>query len=117
MSRIKGVEPCQKNGGPGNNNGESHRLCTGYVYAIHTGHEYPRVNEADSRYTFHYTATCATCVIARLYCGMASLPQKHTSGSDGLDGERIYKFNFEIKLRSVEEKEASSGDFPRSVTC
>ena len=43
------------------------------------------------------------------YRGMASrasLPQKHTSGSDGLDGERIYKFNFEIKLRSVEEKEA-----------
>ena len=36
----------------------------------------------------------------------ASLPQKHTSGSDGLDGERKYKFNFEIKLRSVEEKEA-----------
>ena len=35
----------------------------------------------------------------------ASPPQKHTSGSDGLDGERIYKFNFEIKLRSVEEKE------------
>ena len=36
----------------------------------------------------------------------ASLPQKRTSGSDGLDGERKYKFNFEIKLRSVEEKEA-----------
>ena len=79
---------------------------------LYTGHEYPRVNEADIRYTFHYTATCATCVIARLYRGMASrasrasLPQKHTSGSDGLDEERIYKFNFEIKLRSVEEKEA-----------
>ena len=36
----------------------------------------------------------------------ASRPQKRTSGSDGLDGERKYKFNFEIKLRSVEEKEA-----------
>ena len=24
-----------KNGGPGNNNDESHRLCTGYVYTIH----------------------------------------------------------------------------------
>ena len=36
----------------------------------------------------------------------ASLPQKRTSGSDGLDGERKYNFNFEIKLRSVEEKEA-----------
>ena len=35
---------------------------------------------------------------------MASLPQKRTSGSDGLDGERKYKINFEIKLRSVEEK-------------
>ena len=44
-----------------------------------------------------------------LYRGMASRaspPQKRTSGSDGLDGERNYKFNFEIKLRSVEEKEA-----------
>ena len=43
------------------------------------------------------------------YRGMASRaspPQKRTSGSDGLDGERKYKFNFEIKLRSVEEKEA-----------
>ena len=43
------------------------------------------------------------------YRGMASLaplPQKRTSGSDGLDAERKYKFNFEIKLRSVEEKEA-----------
>ena len=43
------------------------------------------------------------------YRGMASrasLPQKRTSGSDGLDGERKYKFNFEIKLRSVEEKES-----------
>ena len=36
----------------------------------------------------------------------ASLPQKRTSGSDGLDGERKYKFKFEIKLRCVEEKEA-----------
>ena len=91
MSRIKGADPCRKNGGPGNNNGESHRL--------YTGHEYPRVNEADIRYTFHYTATCATCVIARLHRGMASrasLPQKRTSGSDGLDAERKYKFNFEI---------------------
>ena len=43
------------------------------------------------------------------YRGMASRaspPQKRTSGSDVLDGERKYKFNFEIKLRSVEEKEA-----------
>ena len=43
------------------------------------------------------------------YRGMASwasLLQKRTSGSDGLDGERKYKFDFEIKLRSVEEKEA-----------
>ena len=42
------------------------------------------------------------------YLGMASRasrPQKRMSGSDGLDGERKYKFNFEIKLRSVEEKE------------
>ena len=42
------------------------------------------------------------------YRGMASRaspPQKRTSGSDGLDGERKYKCNFEIKLRSVEEKE------------
>ena len=38
------------------------------------------------------------------YRGMASLPQKRTSGSDGLDGERKYKFDFEIKLRSVEEE-------------
>ena len=41
------------------------------------------------------------------YRGMASRaspPQKRTSGSDGLDGERKYKFNFEIKLRSVEEE-------------
>ena len=36
----------------------------------------------------------------------ASLPQKRTNGCDGLDGERKYKFNFEIKLRSVEVKEA-----------
>ena len=40
------------------------------------------------------------------YRGMASLPQKCTSGSNGLDGERKCKFNLEIKLRSVEEKEA-----------
>ena len=82
---------------------------------LYTGHEYPRVNEADIRHTFHYTAMCATCVIARLYRAIvasaawrsrASLPQKRTSGCDGLDGERKYKFNFEIKLRSVEEKEA-----------
>ena len=36
----------------------------------------------------------------------ASLALKRTIGSDGLDGERKYKFNFQIKLRSVEEKEA-----------
>ena len=40
------------------------------------------------------------------YCGMAFLPQKRTSSSDGLDGERKCTFNFEIKLRSVEEEEA-----------
>ena len=34
----------------------------------------------------------------------ASPPQKRTSGSDGLDAERKYKFNFEIKLRSVEKE-------------
>ena len=40
------------------------------------------------------------------YRGMAFLPQKRTSSYDGLDGERKSKINFEIKLRSVEEKEA-----------
>ena len=50
------------------------------------------------------------------YRGMVSrvsLQQKRTSGSDGLDGERKYKFNFEIKLRSVEEKEAFKRRFSK----
>ena len=49
------------------------------------------------------------CLSLSRYRGKASRappPQKRTSSSDGLDGERKYKFNFEIKLRSVEEKEA-----------
>ena len=100
MSRIKGAEPCRKKADP------EIIMVKAIVSALatcmlYTGHENPRVNEADIRYTFHYTATYATCVIARLYRAIAAW-----RGSDGLDGERIYKFNFEIKLRSVEEKEA-----------
>ena len=78
-------------------------------------------NEADIRYTFHYTATCATCVIARLYRAIeawrlrASLPQKRTSGSDGLDGERKYKFNLKSSSGLLRRRRLSSGDFPRSV--
>ena len=44
---------------------------------------------------------------------MASLPQKRMSGSDGLDGKRKCKYNLEIKLRSVEKKEAFKWSFSK----
>ena len=79
---------------------------------LYTGHEYPRVNETDMRYTFHYTATCATCVIARLYRAIAAwrLGRLHHRNARVISmvwmGRGNTNFNFEIKLRSVEEKEA-----------
>ena len=77
---------------------------------LYTGHEYPWVR---SRYPIYiplyshirYKRDRPSLSRYRVMASRASLPQKRTSGSDGLDGERKYKFNFEIKLRSVEEKE------------
>ena len=111
MLRIKGAEPCRKNGGPGNNNGESHRLhwlrvCyTLAMNKISTGKRsrYPIYIPLYSH--VRYMRDRPSLSRYRGMASRASLPKKRTSGSDGLDGEWKYKFNFEIKLRSVEEKE------------
>ena len=89
---------------------------------LYTGHEYPRVNEADIRYTFHYTATCATCVIARLYRAIVAwrLGRLHHRNARVVLMVWMGRGNTNLILKSSSgllRRRLSSGDFPRSVAC
>ena len=87
---------------------------------LYTGHEHPRVNEADIRYTFHYTATCAMCVIARLYCAIVAWRLDHRNARV-VPMVWMGRGNTNLTLKSssglLRRRRLSSGDFPRSVTC
>ena len=92
----------RKNGGPGNNNGENHHLCTGYVYAVHwtcisTG------KRADIHCTLHYTATCTTCVIA--------CPDRD------IVAWRFYHRNERVETSSSEMKSGDSNFLYSTVIC
>ena len=120
MSRIKGAEPCRKNGGPGNNNGEKAIVSALATCLLYTGHElYPRVN-ADIRYTFHYTATCATCVIARLYRAIVAwrLGRLYYRNARVVPMVWMGRGNTNLTLKSssglLRRRRLSSGDFPSS---